>query len=464
MLIGFTVENFKSIRDACSLSLEASNYYKENDATLISRDIPGKKGVRVLPASAIYGANASGKSTLVDALGAMRAAVLAHMGENLDPLASFEPFLLDQESRHRPMNFSVEFCLRRERGGGQKLVRYEYSFAVSDRGVESEELRAYFTRQPSRLFSRSMSPAGDITIDGSKTFPISAEAKRLVGPRLLVLSLFTLFEQTAVAGAGDEARAVCDWFRGGLTVVDQGPGQQLMDTYSGKVLDGAAGSDYQRQFIRDVMRRADMGITSVEVRHDALGRELPEPLRGLLSEEVGQQFERQPVKRVAFFHQAASGDQAEVPSESAGTLRLFQLAGYLGRAIETGGTLVVDELDASLHPDLADALVSLLLDPSINKHGAQLVFTAHNPCLMDNPLMRRDEFWIMEKGEDGTSTLHPVSDFKIRKGDSLRAGYLAGKYAGLPDLRPGFGVEAPAGDDSCGRADSKIISKNGDNF
>lgn len=81
----------------------------------------------------------------------------------------------------------------------------------------------------------------------------------------------------------------------------------------------------------------------------------------------------------------------------------------------------------------------MFLDPSINELGAQLVFTAHNPCLMDNPLMRRDEFWIMEKGEDGASALHPVSDFKIRKGDSLRTGYLAGKYAGVPDLRSGFG-------------------------
>lgn len=443
MLIGFTVKNFRSIRDENSISLEASNYYKENSDTLIFKEIPGMKGVRLLPVSAIYGANASGKSTLVDAMRVMRQAVLALQGFNLNPLASYEPFLLDESLSKKPMSFSVEFCLPRnvEEETTKKIVRYEYSFSVSKQGIVDEELWAYYTRQPSRLFLRHMSSNGKIAVEGSRSFPISSDAKSLIGPWLLVLSLF---EQTAVAKAGDEARTVCNWFRNSLIVVKRGPGQPPLDTYSGEVLDGVDGTDYQRNFIRTIMQKADAGITSIEVCHEA-SNGLPDQIRELFTEEAVKKFDQTPQKRIAFSHQNVLGGNTEIPMESAGTLQLFQLAGYIGKAIESGGTLIVDELDASLHPDLITAIISVFLNPNINRLNAQLIFTAHNPCLMDNPLMRRDEFWIMEKSHDGASTLYPMSDFRIRKGESLRAGYLAGKYAGLPDVEPSFGVSSPKG-------------------
>ena len=167
----------------------------------------------------------------------------------------------------------------------------------------------------------------------------------------------------------------------------------------------------------------------------------PEELLGVMSKELVKAFTEQPAKHVAFKHQGSGGPR-KLSKESSGTVQLFRLSGFVARTLELGGVLFVDELDASLHPDLASTVVSLFLDREINKNGAQLIFTAHNPCLMSNELMRRDEFWITEKNEEGASTLYPISDFKVRKGESVQAAYLQGRYSGVPQIPACFGLGA----------------------
>ena len=182
MLIGFSVKNFRSFRDECSFSLLASNYYKENVQTLLAEDVPGLSGIRVLPVSAIFGPNASGKSTLINALGEMRNAVLAVRDSQGGPAASYQPFLLDDTSCGEPTIFSIEFCTVRkdEKLGSSKLTRYAYSFSYTREGVVYEELRAYFSKMPRRLFKRVKKESGEMVIEGSSTFPIPREVKNLI--------------------------------------------------------------------------------------------------------------------------------------------------------------------------------------------------------------------------------------------------------------------------------------------
>ena len=442
MRIGFSVKNFRSFRDECSFSLLASNYYKENVETLLTEDIPGLSGVRVLPVSAIYGPNASGKSTLMNALGEMRNAVLAARGPQGNPAASYQPFMLDDVSQAEPTTFSIEFCTLRstENTEKAKLVRYSYAFSFTQEGVEYEELRAHFSKMPRRLFMREKCESGETIIEGSPAFPIPSEVKNLIGSHILILSFFS---QADRAKAGEEARVVTDWFRDSLTFVDRSPDfGRPIDMYSGEVLDGARGTDYQRNLIRKIMNEADAGLASVEVEHIPISSmNFPEELLGIMSEEAVKEIKAQSAKHVAFKHQGSGGPR-KLSKESSGTLQLFRLSGFVARTLELGGVLLVDELDASLHPDLASAVVSLFLDRGINKNGAQLIFTAHNPCLMSNKLMRRDEFWITEKNEDGASVLYPISDFKVRKGESVQAAYLQGRYSGVPQIPACFGLGA----------------------
>lgn len=440
MLIGFSVKNFRSFRDECSFSLLASNYYKENVQTLLAEDVPGLSGIRVLPVSAIFGPNASGKSTLINALGEMRNAVLAVRDSQGGPAASYQPFLLDDTSCGEPTIFSIEFCTVRkdEKLGSSKLTRYAYSFSYTREGVVYEELRAYFSKMPRRLFKRVKKESGEMVIEGSSTFPIPREVKNLIGSYMLILSFFS---QADRARAGEEARVVTDWFRNSLTLVDRSPDSgRPIDMFSGEVLDGVQGTDYQRKLIREIMSKADTGLASVEVKHIPISdMNLPEEVFGIIPKEMVEAIKEQPAKHVAFKHWG-SGQPRELPSESSGTMQLFRLSGFVARTLELGGVLFVDELDASLHPDLASTIVSLFLDREINTHGSQLVFTAHNPCLMSNRLMRRDEFWIAEKNDDGASTLYPISDFKIRKGESVQTAYLQGRYSGVPQIPACFGL------------------------
>ena len=203
-------------------------------------------------------------------------------------------------------------------------------------------------------------------------------------------------------------------------------------------------TDFQRDFIRKIMSRADTGLASVEIQHVPLPDDILTGQAGkILSQDFIESVRNKQFKRVAFKHYGATGTML-LPTESSGTMQLFALSGHIAQALETGGVLAVDELDASLHPDLADEIASLFLNKMSNPHGAQLIFTAHNPCLMNNDRMRRDEFWIAEKSGRGESTLYPISDFSAKKGESIQSAYLQGRYAGVPVIPACFGMCSPA--------------------
>ena len=138
---------------------------------------------------------------------------------------------------------------------------------------------------------------------------------------------------------------------------------------------------------------------------------------------------------VRFVHEGASPGTPPLPlrAESLGTQRLFALAGRLLDVLEHGRVLVVDELGSSLHPNILRAIVELFVDPEANRAGAQLVFTTHDTNLLDQGLLRRDQYWFTEKGRDGATTLYPLTDFKPRKGvEPLEKNYLKGRYGALP--------------------------------
>lgn len=443
MLIGFSVKNFRSIRDEAFLSLEASNYYKENRQSLIGSKILGLSGTNILPTAAIYGANASGKTTLLAALQQMRAAVLSLAGPDNNPIVRYQPFLLDNKALSMPTVFSIEFAIPQDFDEGSDasnadsdapLARYTYTFSYSaTEGIVDEKLVGYLTRLPRTFFLRHKNEDGSTRLEGSSSFPISSTARELIGSDTLVLSFY---RQAGSAKATQVARRICDWFQSGLFVMDNSTG--AFEPYSAEILDGERGSDYQRAFIKNLMRHADTGISDVDVRH--VKNDIPPELAGLLSEDFKRAAVTSDLRQVRFVHQGM-GEQTNIP-ESTGTQRLFVLSGHIANALESGATLAVDEIDSSLHPDLANEIISLFLRKETNPRGAQLIFTAQNTALMDNDLMRRDEFWFTRKDEMGATELYPLSDFKVQGRESIQAGYRAGKYAGIPNVTPGFGLSA----------------------
>ena len=147
-------------------------------------------------------------------------------------------------------------------------------------------------------------------------------------------------------------------------------------------------------------------------------------------------------------HRGANQEEAEFPlaEESAGTAALFSLLVPALSALESGGTLFIDELDSSLHPLLALELVRLFNDEKRNPFGAQLIFNTHDTNLLDRSVLRRDQVWFTEKDSTGASHLYSLTDFKPRRNENFKRGYLQGRYGAIPFIENStFALESDEG-------------------
>ena len=415
MLVEFRTQNFRSLREEQVLSLVASPDKSLLDTHALDTGL--KAAPHVLKSAVVYGANASGKSNLIKALQYMRDVVL--MSATLQPgqaFARLQPFRLDAVSASQSTAFEVTFIL--------DGVRYQYGFAMNAQRIVSEQLLVYKAFKPQRWFERHFDAESGKDVyefgpglKGAKTLWEGATR-----PNALFLSM-------AVQLNSEALRPVYDWFAHRLVILNEHA--PLSPQFSLEMLKLEA----QRKAIGEFLRAADISIADVEV---ATKQATVHSIRfdlatGKREEETGEQT----VDEVRFHHLTEHGQAVfDLADESSGTRNLLFLAGPVLDILSNGQTLVVDELDTSLHTLLVQALVRLFHRPEANTGGAQLVFTTHDTSLLDAyGLFRRDQVWFVEKRPDQSSSLYPLLDFSPRKNEALERGYLQGRYGGLPLLR-----------------------------
>lgn len=415
MLVEFRTQNFRSLREEQVLSLVASPDKSLLDTHALDTGL--KAAPHVLKSAVVYGANASGKSNLIKALQYMRDVVL--MSATLQPgqaFARLQPFRLDAVSASQPTAFEVTFIL--------DGVRYQYGFAMNAQRIVSEQLLVYKAFKPQRWFERHFD--AESSKDVYEFGPGLKGAKTLwegaTRPNALFLSM-------AVQLNSEALRPVYDWFAHRLVILNEHA--PLSPQFSLEMLKLEA----QRKAIGEFLRAADISIADVEV---ATKQATVHSIRfdlatGKREEETGEQT----VDEVRFHHLTEHGQAVfDLADESSGTRNLLFLAGPVLDILSNGQTLVVDELDTSLHTLLVQALVRLFHRPEANTGGAQLVFTTHDTSLLDAyGLFRRDQVWFVEKRPDQSSSLYPLLDFSPRKNEALERGYLQGRYGALPLLR-----------------------------
>lgn len=415
MLIRFRVENFRSIREEQELSLVASPQLSERKETLVHAE---RYDIDLLRGAAIYGPNASGKSTLFAALAFMKTAV-EESQRVWAPNAGIPrtPFALDPEAAKEPSLFVVDLLLYG--------IRYEYGFVADSHRVLEEWLYAYpkgrkqewFTRDVSRepefAFSRHM-PGENRTISGF-TRPNS------------------LFLSAAAQNNHDALDPIYEWFSSGLFIVNEQGRPALENVIVQSCLD-----ENMRVAVQRMLEAADLGITSLEVVEEdvaayAQRRRIPADDPVLASFPFAPRY----AGSVQLRHRAGpDGESVVLPfsEESEGTKAMFSLAGLITVLLEFRGLLVVDELDRSLHSHLALTIVSMFQDPATNPRNAQLIFNTHDTNLLDTSILRRDQIWFTEKGNDGATRLFPMTDFRARKHENLERGYLQGRYGAVPSI------------------------------
>jgi uncharacterized protein len=413
MLLEFRVSNFRSIRDELVFSMVAASGDKTFADTHLAPT--GLKGLpNVVRSAVVYGANASGKSTLLMAMQYMRM-VVAESATAMQPNQNYnlQPFKLDTAKLGTPTSFVLSFLMQG--------VRYEYAFAMRPERFVSESLTVYRTARPTLLFSRQLAVDGQsYDYEFSSLLP---GPKKLwqdsTRPNALFLSTAAQLNSELL---GQVLRDILDntfFIPAGVDIAHDFT-TALLKTSDGRNTVGKflAAADIS---IADVQTVSRKGIRN-QIMFGAEGQTQTNRVEGEFFFPV---FEHKTLQGSAMF---------ELHEESQGTQRLFGLIAPLTEVLKKGQTLVVDELDSSLHTLLVRQLVSLFHSTETNPLGAQLIFTTHDTALLDTGLFRRDQIWLTEKDDHQATRLYPLTDFSPRKGEAIERGYLAGRYGGIPFL------------------------------
>ena len=428
MLLQFTFSNFRSFKEVQTLDLAASNYDKkalpENCITL---ELPGLEHQRWLKGAALFGANASGKSSVLSALEALQGLVVssAKTTDPNDAITQAQSFALTAGHVEQPTAFAVVFVT--------DGVRYEYRVAATRERIWHESLREFSSSKARLWYCRDWQPeTASYQWTPAKPTGYRRDPKK---------EEFTLRNQLYLSKAislGDtQLEPVFRWFQSELKFMNlSAQSFTVNDRFTREQFDQKT---HLAPLIVELLRHADLGIQDVKahVRTDDQMLELFGNIKHIFSPATLEMVKDKSRINVQFLHRGAGAKAVALPweLESAGTRRLFALAGPWLDYLANGYTVCIDELDTSMHPLMVSALLRLLFSAKTNPKGAQVIFTTHNPLLLDTTLLRRDQSWFTDKDEQGVSRLYPLSDYAPRDGESLVRGYLSGRYGGIPSLQ-----------------------------
>lgn len=418
MLIQFRTENHLSLRDEQVFSMAAAASDRD-DARLIQVDGLSEPLLRV---AAVYGANASGKSNLLDALLFVGEAVheSARVWEPGGEVPR-KPFLLRDHDPALPSLYELDVVAQG--------VRYRYGFVVDDERVREEWLYAWPRGRRQSWFERE----GDEFTFGREFKGQNKAIAEMTRPNTLFLSMALQANHPQVKQVGDQLIVSPRVAQRKLKETQITP-PTLLDFYRSIDAQEAEQESFPkarerlRGAVLDFLKSADLGIRDFVVEDERTSEEGP-----------GRRPSQQ-TQSLLLLHESSeeTGSFLPVDLESTGTVSLIQNLPGIINALDHGSPLVFDEIERAFHPLLAAALVRTFQDPKLNPKGAQLIFTTHNPSLLGSyrgqPLLRRDQVWFTEKDREGATHLYPLTDFSPRKSENLERGYLQGRYGAIPYL------------------------------
>lgn len=396
MLCQFIVKNYKCLKDEVTFDMQATNISEHEERLIISED-----GERFLPLGVIYGPNGSGKSTVLDALYTFLSKVMRPICavgcDNKECLKHSEnafivPFKFDKLSATKPTEFELFF--RTEKN------EYQYILKVLKDRIVNEELykKSLSGKRYSTLFIRN-----GVSIELKNSFKdYNCDA---VSDNLPLLSFLGITHKR-----NTYIKDIVNWLENGIDFINYGN-----PTRDARI--AVSQSEKIKSLILKMLAEMDIDISDYRMEEE-------EQLNVYTSHVVeGKTYE------------------LELSEESNGTIKIFGILPFLAHSLLKGKTLVIDELDAKLHPMLLKYIISLFADSKINKKGAQLIFTSHDLSTMNSDTFRRDEIWFIAKGQDKSSTLYSLIEFKGDDGKAERKDarydkrYLEGRYGADPYFR-----------------------------
>ena len=413
MLIEFSVKNFLSFKNKVTLSMEKGNG-DENLDNIISTN-----NLDLLKTTAIYGANASGKSNI---LKAFTCAILMVRNSSLIPVGAkwnfIKPFLFDEVSKNKPSEFEFIFTVNN--------VKYRYFFSADANKIYDEALDAYYSQKPTNIFTRTKTNNYEFTNDKSKLESLATNNTEN-----------KLFLSTATTWNYDKTKDAYLWFASAIDTYDSF--ENIADK---DLIAYSSGEENLKDFALKLLKEADILIKDMTVDYEE--KEMDSTMVDMLVPPLARTGDKFKVKNVniELEHEVLDDNnnkhtyKLNFTEESSGTRVLFAFAPFLKRAFEKTKVIVVDELERSMHPALVEFIVKLFNNKEINKANSQLIFTTHATNLLNLELLRRDQIWFTEKNPDnGVSDLYPLDSFSVRKDENIQKGYINGRYGAIPFIR-----------------------------
>ncbi|MEG4577502.1 ATP/GTP-binding protein [Microcoleus sp. N3A4] len=443
MLIQLTIQNFLSFRDEVTFSMVGVNSDLEHIDHL-AEDAAGK-GRSILPIGAIYGANAAGKSNLIEAISFAKNLVV--QGTRSSQTIPVSPFKLGDYSK-QPSKFEFIFTHQGD--------QYSYGFKLNREQIFEEWLYGIpdGKKQEVMYFERVTSSKKETTVEyGLKLKDRSKKRQQFLdfiaeGTRPNQLFLTESLERNVVI-----LKPIFDWFRKVLSII---PAEA---DYTGLEI-GVLSDESFTDFLSEFLKFAGTGIDSIVTEEVELDFErhfptMPKVLRDNLIQALNQaeknsiaMIENLGGTRFLLFkddesqviliqlrtrHRSEDGEFVDfsIEEESEGTQRLINLIPALFiLKQEEEKVIFLDELDRRLHPLLSRNFVQVAINCRDKKN--QLIFTTHDTNLLDLDLLRRDEIWLVEKSEQGVSNLYSLAEFKMRPDLKIEKGYLNGRFGAIP--------------------------------
>ncbi|MES0338278.1 MAG: ATP-binding protein [Candidatus Magnetobacterium sp. LHC-1] len=400
-----------SFKDKVTLSMVAADI-EELQENRIQTDDPEW---HLLRGAAIYGANASGKSNLIKAMAFMKRFVLNSSRETQygDYIAT-ERFKFSVETENKPSSFEISFI--------SGVIRYTYGFDVDNSRVHREWLYSYPDDEETILFNREQDNVEIVNFEEGKGLEDKTRSN-------------ALFLSVAAQFNGKTAKNIFDWFANFKLIRGLDDEDTLPHTLS--QLNDAKRKD----IILDLLNRADLQIKDVRelINFDVM---LSDIASGILIDNLHMERYKHSIEkkkntiRTATFHTLYNAENEEVGkkimpllSESEGTRKILSLAGLIVDALIDGEILVIDEMDARLHPNITSYLIKLF---NRNNTNAQLIIATHDTNLLNNRLYRRDQVWFTEKDRYGATALYSLVEFKLTGDESYEKDYISGRYGAIP--------------------------------
>lgn len=397
MIIEFSLTNFLSFKEKVTFSMLANSSNGLDDNYIAVNDR------KILKTSAIYGANASGKSNLFKVLANVILMLKNSNRADINEKLPIIPFKFDKNNN--PSEFEVRLIIDE--------VRYIYGFVADSDRIYDEYLYYYPNGRETKIFNRT----------NINEYSYSKKDEKILKEIEVKNTHNKFFLATATNWNYEKTKPVYNFL---TTCIETCFNLENLKTVS---LSEYAKNENIKEFALDFLKKADFNIVDYKI------------VEFTISDDISPEFRnmnfKYPIKAFQFLFKHNDSDvYLSFEEESLGTQIIFSLIPFIAEAINSKKILIIDELDKSLHPLLVHYIVEMFNNKELNKNGAQLIFNTHDTNLLDLNILRREQIWFVERNNDnGESCLYSLGDFSVRKKENVEKGYMLGRYGAVPFIK-----------------------------